>query len=67
MPIEWKALQSVAHSCTRITHINADLIRQLVPNATAKTILKGRWTFDADKKALVLEIKEITEEVTANV
>ena len=59
MPVEWKKLQSIAHATTRLTHINADLIRDIIPNATAKTPLVGKWTFDAEKKVLVLEIKEV--------
>ncbi len=61
MTQEWKKLQSVGHATTRICHINADLIRNLLPNASAKTIIGGRWTFDSDKKTLVLEIKEFSE------
>jgi hypothetical protein len=58
---EWKKLQPVAKSCTRIAQINADLIRQILPTATAKTIIRGKWTFDAERKVLVLEIKETVE------
>jgi hypothetical protein len=58
---EWKKLQSVGHATTRIAHINADLIRDLLPNASAKTIIGGKWTFDSNKKVLVLEIKEFSE------
>lgn len=56
---EWIKLQSIAHATTRLTHISADLIRDIVPHATAKTSLVGRWTYDAEKKVLVLEIKEV--------
>ncbi len=61
MTQEWKKLQSVGHATTRIAHINADLIRDLLPNASAKTIIGGKWTFDSDKKALILVIKEFSE------
>jgi hypothetical protein len=57
---EWKKLISTAHATTRIAHINADLIRELIPNATAKTPLRGKWTVEqrGDKKVLILEIHE---------
>jgi hypothetical protein len=57
---DWKKLISTAHSTTRICHINADLIRELVPNATALTPLRGKWTVvtEGDKKVLRLEVME---------
>jgi hypothetical protein len=57
---EWLKLQSVAHATTRITALSADLIRQVIPNATAKTPIVGKWSYDAEKKLLTLEIKEGT-------
>jgi hypothetical protein len=63
MTKDWKKLISTAHACTRIAHINADLIREIIPNANAKTIIRGRWTVEqrGDMKVLILEIKETTE------
>lgn len=58
MAKEWRKLMSVGHATTRIAHINADLIRELIPNASAKTIIGGKWSLDKDKRVLVLEIKE---------
>jgi hypothetical protein len=64
---EWKKLISTAHATTRIAHINADLIREIIPNANAKTIIRGKWTVETEngdttgKKRLVLEIKETSE------
>jgi hypothetical protein len=64
---EWKKLISTAHATTRIAHINADLIREILPNANAKTIIRGKWTVETEngettgKKRLVLEIKETSE------
>jgi len=64
---EWKKLISTAHATTRIAHINADLIREIIPNANAKTIIRGRWSIselsdtNPPKKVLMLEIKEASE------
>ena len=60
---EWKKLISTAHATTRICHIGASLIREIIPNANANSILRGRWTVitEGDKKFLKLEIEESKE------
>lgn len=62
MTSEYKKVQSVAHATTRLVHIRADLVRELIPDANAKTIIGGRWQVteidSPAKKALVLELKK---------
>jgi len=57
---EWKKAQSVGHATTRIIFIPAELVKELVPDANAKTIIGGKWTVGMDsdkKKILALELK----------
>lgn len=57
---EWPKLQPISHATTRLIHIPAELVRVCVPEANAKTILRGRWSVGEEngKKVLVLEIKK---------
>ena len=51
---------STAHATTRIFFINAALIREIVPAATAATPLRGKMTVVTvgEKKVLQLEIEQ---------
>jgi hypothetical protein len=61
---EWKKAQSVGHATTRIIFVGADLIRELIPDADANTIIGGKWTVETEngeatgKKRLVLELRK---------
>lgn len=55
---EWPKLISVGNATTRIVYISADLIREIVPNATRETELQGHWTLDKAGHKLVLEIRK---------
>lgn len=59
MPIkEWKKAQSVGHATTRIVFINADLVRQIIPDADAKTAIVSKCVATEDKKALLIYLKK---------
>jgi hypothetical protein len=53
---QWLKLISVGNATTRITSISANLIREIVPDATRETKLLGHWSV-VDKK-LVLEVRK---------
>jgi hypothetical protein len=61
---EWKKVQSIGHATTRLVFINANLVRELIPDANAKTIIGGKWSVTeisdgkTPEKALVLKLKK---------
>lgn len=60
---EWTKAQSLSHSTTRMVFIPADLVREIIPNADAKTIIGGKWTVihsDDGQKALALKLKKFS-------
>jgi hypothetical protein len=55
---EWTKAQSVGHATTRIIFVNADLVREMVPNADAKTIIGSKLTVSPDHTHLLLQLKK---------
>ena len=59
---EWTKAQSVGHATTRIIFVGADLVREIIPDADAKTIIGSKLVIgkDGEKKVLMLELKRFS-------
>jgi hypothetical protein len=60
---EWKKAQSVGHATTRIVFINTDLVREIIPDADAKTPIVSKCEVteldtNPPSKALVIHLKK---------
>jgi hypothetical protein len=59
----WKQAQSVGHANTRLIFITADLVKTLLPDSEAKTIIGGKWELAEGanhKNCLVLVLRKFT-------